>query len=235
MKSEIEHRETIFVGFFISQYAKLRMLELHYNFFKKFCDTDKYEELEMDTDSLYLALSEENLEDVILPEKRAEWDQLRSKGCNDIFTANATDNFFPRSCSHAHKKHDKREPSLFKKEFRCAKMLCLCSKTYFCYDKQTNKHKFSSKGLNKRTLEECGDGGPMSKYRKVLEEAVNVTSTNRGFQTIQHSVATYEQTKKGLSYLSKKNFSRRWNTHKTFTLVSFDNSFICLSIFMHYN
>ena len=37
------------------------MLELYYNFFKKFCDTDKYEELEMDTDSLYLAFSAENL------------------------------------------------------------------------------------------------------------------------------------------------------------------------------
>ena len=49
------------------------MLELYYNFFKKFCDFDKYEELEMDTDSLYLALSEENLEHAILPEKRADW------------------------------------------------------------------------------------------------------------------------------------------------------------------
>ena len=39
----------------------------------------------------------------------------------------------------------------------------------------------------------------MSKYRKVLEEAVHVTSTNTGFRTIQHSVATYEQTKEGLS------------------------------------
>ena len=39
----------------------------------------------------------------------------------------------------------------------------------------------------------------MSKYRKVLEEAVNVISTNRGFRTTQHSVATYEQTKNGLS------------------------------------
>ena len=66
------------MGFFILQYAKLRMLELYHNFFEKFCDTDKYEELEMDTDSLYLALSEEKLEDVILPQKRAEWDQLRS-------------------------------------------------------------------------------------------------------------------------------------------------------------
>ena len=53
VKSEFEHREPINVGFFIFQYAKLRMLELHYIFFKKFCDTDKYEELEMDTDSLY--------------------------------------------------------------------------------------------------------------------------------------------------------------------------------------
>ena len=72
VKSEIEHREPIIVGFFILQYAKLRMLELYYNFFKQFCDTDKYEELEMDTDSLYLTLSEEILADVIVPEKRAE-------------------------------------------------------------------------------------------------------------------------------------------------------------------
>ena len=203
VKSEIEHREPIIVGFFILQYAKLRLLELYYNFFKKFYDTDKYEELEMDTDSLYLTLSEENWEDVIVPEKRAEWDQLRSKDCNDNFTALATDNFFPRTCCNIHKKHDRREPGLFKEEFRCAKRLCLCSKTYCFYDKQTNKYKFSSKGLKKRTLEDCGDG-PMSKYRKVLEEAVNVTSTNRGFGTIQHSVATYEQTKKGLSYFSPK-------------------------------
>ena len=44
----------------------------------------------------------------------------------------------------------------------------------------------------------------MSKYRKVLQEAVNVTLTNRRFPTIQHSVATYEQTKKGLSYFYPK-------------------------------
>ena len=94
VKSEIENREQIIVGFFILQYAKLRMLELYYNFCKKFCDTDKYEELEMDTDYLYLALSEENLEDVIVPEKGAEWHQLCSKNCNDNFTAKATDNFF---------------------------------------------------------------------------------------------------------------------------------------------
>ena len=57
--------------------------------------------------------------------------------------------------------------------------------------------------MNKRTLENCGDG-PLAKYRQVLEENVNVSSTNRGFRTNKHVVATYEQTKKGLSYFYPK-------------------------------
>ena len=39
-KAEIEHREPILVGFFILQFAKLRMLELYYNFFERFCDVN---------------------------------------------------------------------------------------------------------------------------------------------------------------------------------------------------
>ena len=35
VKSENEHRETTIMAFFILRYAKLRMLELYYNFFKK--------------------------------------------------------------------------------------------------------------------------------------------------------------------------------------------------------
>ena len=92
-------------------------------------------------------------------------------------------------------------------------MLCLCSKTNCWYDKQTNRHKLSSKGLNKRTMEECGDDGPMSKYRKVLKEAVSVTSTKRGLQTIQHSVATYEHLKKGLSYFYPKRIVEEDGVH----------------------
>ena len=57
-KAQIEHKEPIFVGFFILQYSKLRLLELNYNSFTKFCGLSKFEELEMDTDSLYLALAE---------------------------------------------------------------------------------------------------------------------------------------------------------------------------------
>ena len=102
VKLEIEHREPIIVGFFILQNAELRMLELYYIFLKKFCDTEKYEELEMDTDSLYLAWSEENFEDIILPEKRNEWEPIRLRDCTDSFSANATGTFFPRTYCTAH-------------------------------------------------------------------------------------------------------------------------------------
>ena len=87
--------------------------------------------------------------------------------------------------------------------FRCSKKLCLCSKTYCCYDIKSQKYTFCRKGLNKRTLEDSGDG-PMAKYRQVLHEAVNLKSTNKEFKMINHAVATYEPTKKGLSYFNPK-------------------------------
>ena len=34
------------------------------------------------------------------------------------------------------------------------------------------------------------------KYRRVLDDAVNIASTNRGLRTINHQILTYEQTKK---------------------------------------
>ena len=44
----------------------------------------------------------------------------------------------------------------------------------------------------------------MTKYRRVLDKAVNLTSTNRGFRRIHFMVATNEQTKKGLRYFYPK-------------------------------
>ena len=43
-KASIEHKEPIVVRFFILQYAKLRMLELYYNFFIRLCDVNKLED-----------------------------------------------------------------------------------------------------------------------------------------------------------------------------------------------
>ena len=123
-KAQIEHKDLIIVGFFVLQYAKLRMLEVWYNFVTSFSDVDKFEEFEMDTDSLYLDLAEKQLEDCIRPERRAEWQRLRSNDCVDSFTADAVSNVFPRTCCVKHKQHDRREPRLFKEEFKCTEMLC---------------------------------------------------------------------------------------------------------------
>ena len=64
------NKEPIIVEIFILQFAKLRMLELYYNFLAKYCDVTKFEELEMDTDPPYLALSEHDLYDCIRPVKK---------------------------------------------------------------------------------------------------------------------------------------------------------------------
>ena len=44
----------------------------------------------------------------------------------------------------------------------------------------------------------------MTKYRTVLADQDNVTSANRGFRTEDHTIATYEQTKKGHYYFYPK-------------------------------
>ena len=136
-KAQIEHKEPINVGFFILQYAKLRMMELHHNFLTNFCDVTKFEELEMETDSLFLALTQKELEDCIGNEMGAELQRLRSNDFVDSFTADALANF-PGTCCVTHKQHNKKEPGLFKEEFRCTEMFCLCSKTYCCYEVSSN-------------------------------------------------------------------------------------------------
>ena len=70
------------------------MLELYYNFFDKYSDVKKFEELEMDTDSLYMALAYENLYERIRPEMKSTWKKLRSNDFQKIFALIVSKNFF---------------------------------------------------------------------------------------------------------------------------------------------
>ena len=47
------------VGFFLLQYANLRLLDLYCIFIDKYCYVTKFEQLEMDTDSPCIALSDQ--------------------------------------------------------------------------------------------------------------------------------------------------------------------------------
>ena len=78
----------------------------------------------MNTDSLYLAV-EQNLEDLFLPEKKNEWEAIRSRDCTDSLTAKATGNFLRRTCCIAHKKHGKRGRDCLKRNSSVLKG-CAC-------------------------------------------------------------------------------------------------------------
>ena len=84
----------------------------------------------MDTDSLIFSLIARQFWKIIFSQKNeTNANSYFGKIAQTISLANATDNFFPRTYCTAHKKNDKREPGLFKEEFKCWEMFSLCSKT----------------------------------------------------------------------------------------------------------
>ena len=50
------------VGFFVYQYAKLRMLQFYCDFLEKYLDRADFQMCEMDADSVYIAISGESVE-----------------------------------------------------------------------------------------------------------------------------------------------------------------------------
>ena len=55
------------MAFLKSSSVQLKMLQIKYCFFSSFCDPNKYELIEMDTDSLYMALCAEHFHEIIRP------------------------------------------------------------------------------------------------------------------------------------------------------------------------
>ena len=66
------------VGFFVDQYAKLRMLQFYYDFVdnrsNKYIDRSDYEYYEMDTESAYIAINGECIEDLVKSEMTHEFE-----------------------------------------------------------------------------------------------------------------------------------------------------------------
>ena len=87
-------------GFFILQYAKQRMLEFYYDFLSVYVDRSDFELSETDTDSLYMMISGECLDDVIKPCMKESYIATLKKQCRDDFhyQTNSLANFLPRTC-----------------------------------------------------------------------------------------------------------------------------------------
>ena len=171
------------IGFFVYQYAKLRMLQFYFDFLDKYLDRSDFQYCEMDTDSAYIAIAGPSVDSLVKPELRAEFQK-------DKF------NWFPRTDTPENKAYDKQTPGLFKEEWSGEGIIGLSSKTYYCFG---SYDKFSCKGVNKT----CNDINK-EKYLNVLLTKQSSSGLNKGFRVVNNSMYTYEQVRDGFSYFYPK-------------------------------
>ncbi|RUS69038.1 hypothetical protein EGW08_023211 [Elysia chlorotica] len=201
-KNKVRWNLPLQIGFFVYQYAKLRMLQFHYDFVDKFLSRDDYQLCEMDTDSLYMALSTDSLEKAVRPhllqifyQEYPKW--FPATACDShhkqfVETRTRGEVWDPLPCCKARASFDKRTPGLFKIEFVGDGMVALCSKTYYAFGEQ---NKISCKGLNK-TLNDL----TKEKFLHVLKNRQSGGGSNKGFRSLKNAVFTYEQERKSLSF-----------------------------------
>lgn len=198
------------LGFTILQEAKLRMLEFYYDCIDKYLSRDKFEYMEMDTDSAYLAISGETLGECVKPEMRVEFYQnygnwfpkpFCSAHANDFveWKLHSSEPWKGGECCMAVLKHDTRTPGLFKEEFIGDGMVALNSKTYFCWSEENDQSKYSSKGLSKRTNKLT-----RQHFLDVLRTGNSKQGVNKGFLRKDNTTFTYDQIKTGLTYFYAK-------------------------------
>ena len=180
-KSKITIDRPFQVGIVVYQLAKLRMLQFYYEFLDFYLDRRDFELIQMDTDSMYFALSREKLEDAIRPGYETQFEEEKKRWL-------------------AWDKWSNREPGLFKLEKEATSGIALCSKCYHMEDQATGKAKVSSKGVNKRQNEMRRE-----RFERALAGDRDVV-VNRGFRMREGAMYTYEQRKLGLSAY----YDKRW-------------------------
>ena len=86
------------VGIAVYQLAKLRMLEFYYDFLDKYGDRKDFELIQIDTDSNYMPISGEKLEDVVKPEMLAEFEADKKNWLAWDKWSGRTPGLFKRTC-----------------------------------------------------------------------------------------------------------------------------------------
>ena len=206
-KSVVKYTLPLHIGFFVYQYAKLRMLQFYYDFVDRYIERPLFQYCEMDTDSAYIALAGDTIDDLVTSEHREHYFRNRSQWlpaecCDDHEEEYVCARIAGRSwtatesCCLARKAFDKRTPGLFKVEWRGNGFTGLCSKTYYCFGATD---KYSTKGLSKRQNVINKDT-----FLAVLTNRRSGSGVNRGFRVRDSSVMTYIQEKAALTYFYGK-------------------------------
>ena len=203
----IKYDLPIQIGFMVYQYAKLKMLSFYYDFLVKFIDITKFELCEVDTDSFYIALSEDTLDAAVYPEKRYEYFSERhlwlpSESCDidyhrETYIACKTHNlpWIPQPCCRNRLIYDKRTPGLFKNEWEGDGLTSLSSKSYAGVDEKSETSKVSCKGVIQKQ-----NNLTLGTYDDVLHNRKSHMILNKGFKVVDHHMVTYTQAKQGLTY-----------------------------------
>ena len=206
-KRTVTYALPIHVGFFVLQYAKMRMLQFYYDFIDRYLERPLFQYCEMDTDSAYLALAGESVDDLVTPELREHYFRYRSQWLPSECCVDHESEYVrcrlaghpwigSASCCVARKAYDKRTPGLFKVEWSGDGFVGLCSKTYYCFGPTD---KYSTKGLSKRHNEIDKDA-----FLEVLTNRRSGSGKNRGFRVNHSSVLTYVQERAALTYFYAK-------------------------------
>ena len=178
------------IGFFILQYAKLRMLGFFYDCISEYFIENSFELTETDTDSIYMAINKPSIDGCIKPTHHDIFQREIFKSCSD--EENPT--WFPRRCCQRHVALDGRHLGTYKCEWQGIKMVSLCSKSYIIEDADGNQ-KISCKGISKRNLKD-----PMEKFQNALHNKTTIDSNNVGFRIRKSDIYTYLQNKIGFNY-----------------------------------
>ena len=205
-KRRVEWNLPNHIGFFVYQYAKLRMLDFYYSVIARFIDISDFQMAEMDTDSLYFSISGPSLDSVIIPDTRREFYSefhrwFPSPACDEhrtefIECKLRKEEWSQAPCCRQRQLDDKRTPGLFKVEYEGEGCVALTSKTYFCFG-DTNK--LASKGLNIGL-----NNLTKESYLDVLLSRRPGSGTNRGFRPLNNRILTYQQERAALPYLYTK-------------------------------
>ena len=197
--SKIRLKIPIYIGYQILQLAKLRMLEFAYDFLSKYIERPLYQFLYCDTDSLYLSLARESLEECVIESKREEFISLSNSFCSEERSPNA---FLSRTCCSAHNFEDDREPGLLKVEFNKGDFfLGLCSKTYVCRDCDS-AIKLSCKGVNKQHF--IANNNVIDVFKNTLSDRQSREGSNGGIRQYRSQMFSYVQRKDAFTYLYVK-------------------------------
>ena len=162
-KNKVTINRPFQVGIVVYQLAKLHMLQFYYDFLDYYLDRRDYELIQMDTDSMYFALTYDTLEETVKPELREQFEKEKKNWLS-------------------WDKWSSREPGLFKLGSERTRAIALCSKCYFVEDELSGKAKMSSKGMSKAQNELL-----WQRYERALDGYKDM-ATNRGFR--MHKVRT---------------------------------------------